>query len=362
MENKGTKKTILFSSISEIIEANKQELASLKHLLPIHKIDFFNLSESGFSRFYSDEIVPKIFQLFTEMKSLKKEPFYWIMLFMFRVLPIFFFSFISYLIIKDTFFTPGKIKTFSSIIMPFILIPVMFFFWIWLPYKIFDFSCKKPSKHAIKGILFDSLGIDYIRNSDPKSFFWSRFCQVAHSLPLRFSAAIAEEFLCFNYKDKMLSFAEYEGLVSSTRIKICSYTTDKKFVGETLVACDEKVIPALFRLKEKVILEDPTFNKKFIVLSSDQVEARYLLTSAFMERLLKFQEKYNCLVDVLFSNRSAPDLGNVFISITSNRDFFNIPSDWFKDMPPEPIYKIIQEVKELAEIFDALKLDQDIGM
>ena len=361
MENKGTKKTILFSSISEIIEANKQEIASLKHLLPTHKIDFFNLSESGFSRFYSEEIVPKIFKFLTE-QSLKKDLFYWIMLFMFRVLPIFFFLVFSYLIIKDTFFTPAKIKSLSSIIMPFIIIPAMFFFWIWLPFKILCFSTKKPSKYAIKGILFDSLGVDYIISQDPKSFFWSRFCQVANSLPLRFSTAIAEEFLCFNYKEKMLSFAEYECLVSPSHIKICSYTTDKKFQGETLVASDEKVIPAVFRLKENVVLEDPTFNKKFIVLSSDQVESRYLLTSAFMERLLKFQKKYNCLVDVLFSNRVAPDLGNVFISITSNRDFFNIPSDWFKDMPPAPLYKIIQEVKELAEIFDALKLNQDIGM
>jgi hypothetical protein len=41
---------------------------------------------------------------------------------------------------------------------------------------------------------------------------------------------------------------------------------------------------------EKVKLESPEFENKFIVYSNDQVEARYILTPSFMERLLKLQE------------------------------------------------------------------------
>ena len=41
---------------------------------------------------------------------------------------------------------------------------------------------------------------------------------------------------------------------------------------------------------EKVKLESVDFENKFIVYSSDQVEARYILTPSFMERLVKLQD------------------------------------------------------------------------
>ena len=41
---------------------------------------------------------------------------------------------------------------------------------------------------------------------------------------------------------------------------------------------------------EKVNLESPEFENRFVVYSSDQVEARYILTPSFMERLVKLQE------------------------------------------------------------------------
>jgi Protein of unknown function (DUF3137) len=40
---------------------------------------------------------------------------------------------------------------------------------------------------------------------------------------------------------------------------------------------------------EKVKLESPEFENRFIVYSNDQVEARYILTPSFMERLVKLQ-------------------------------------------------------------------------
>jgi hypothetical protein len=41
---------------------------------------------------------------------------------------------------------------------------------------------------------------------------------------------------------------------------------------------------------EKVKLESPEFENRFIVYSNDQVEARYILTPSFMERLVKLQD------------------------------------------------------------------------
>lgn len=43
------------------------------------------------------------------------------------------------------------------------------------------------------------------------------------------------------------------------------------------------------RVYEEVKLEDVEFSKQFFVDSNDQVEARFLLTTAFMERFKKSQ-------------------------------------------------------------------------
>jgi hypothetical protein len=50
-----------------------------------------------------------------------------------------------------------------------------------------------------------------------------------------------------------------------------------------------KLLSSFARDLEKVKLESTEFENKFIVYSSDQVEARYILTPSFMERLVKLQ-------------------------------------------------------------------------
>ena len=112
-------------------------------------------------------------------------------------------------------------------------------------------------------------------------------------------------------------------------------------------------------------MEDPVFNENFTIFSDDQIEARYLLTTGFMERLLIFQKDHNCTVSVLFDNSISPN-ANVFLSLSFGKDFFEIPhgTRWIQN--PAHFYNICKEIKEITQILDALKedlkLDQDIGM
>ncbi len=67
----------------------------------------------------------------------------------------------------------------------------------------------------------------------------------------------------------------------------------RNFLGVTLVLRDAGVFNALRRPGdglERVRLVDPKFENIFEVFSNDQVEARYLLSPTFMERLLKLEE------------------------------------------------------------------------
>ncbi|MFP3944036.1 MAG: DUF3137 domain-containing protein, partial [Alphaproteobacteria bacterium] len=66
-------------------------------------------------------------------------------------------------------------------------------------------------------------------------------------------------------------------------------TMNKDFSGKTVVRRDKGTLgnwfEGTFSEFEPVKLEDPEFERQFAVYSDDQVEARYLLTPAFMTRL-----------------------------------------------------------------------------
>lgn len=51
---------------------------------------------------------------------------------------------------------------------------------------------------------------------------------------------------------------------------------------------------------EDVQLEDPVFTNAFDVYSSDQIEARYILSNSLMERILAFKSKYNYDMNFVF--------------------------------------------------------------
>jgi len=73
---------------------------------------------------------------------------------------------------------------------------------------------------------------------------------------------------------------------------------NKNFSGRTYVWSERnpqinfltKIFSSFAWNLEKVKLESVEFEKRFIVYSSDQVEARYILTPSFMERIVRLQQ------------------------------------------------------------------------
>ncbi len=76
---------------------------------------------------------------------------------------------------------------------------------------------------------------------------------------------------------------------------------NKNFLGRTVVLPDasEKVFGKFGQALQKlnvlrdnlVKLEDPEFEKEFVVYGSDQIEARYILSTSLMRRILDFKAK-----------------------------------------------------------------------
>lgn len=67
-----------------------------------------------------------------------------------------------------------------------------------------------------------------------------------------------------------------------------------------------------------VMLEDPRFEKEFCVYSQDQVEARYILTPALMERILALKTKWNKDVYISFLE------SKVYIGISMYKNLFEL--------------------------------------
>lgn len=84
----------------------------------------------------------------------------------------------------------------------------------------------------------------------------------------------------------------------------------KNFHGKTFVRPDfaEKAFGFMGRALQQmtsisyplVTLEDPEFEKEFAVNSSDQVEARYILSTSMMRRMLDLKRRFNANVHISF--------------------------------------------------------------
>ena len=117
---------------------------------------------------------------------------------------------------------------------------------------------------------------------------------------------------------------------------------NKKIKGETVVIpaiLDYKFL-ALNKERGQVIkLEDPEFNNLFVVYGSDQVEARYALSTSLMANLVKFRKKAKRNIYVSFVE------SKIYIAVECAEDLF------------EPrLFKTMFSFAPIREYFEILQL------
>ncbi len=151
----------------------------------------------------------------------------------------------------------------------------------------------------------------------------------------------------YDSKGRRHTYTEFQGVLISIEIP-------KKFTGHTII--NEKSIFSGGPYKE-VKLEDPEFAKRFIVRSNDQVEARYLLTTAFMQRYKGIQRAFRG------SSICASFLDNkLLLAVGVNKDLFSL-GDLNKPADDTKQFTVfLNEIVSIFEMIEDLKLYQDIGM
>lgn len=128
----------------------------------------------------------------------------------------------------------------------------------------------------------------------------------------------------------------------------------KKFKNSTVIKIKDSKTNQ--NIGEKVNINDSDFEKYYDVYSDDKVEAKYLITTSFMSRmvqLIKHEPGGN--ISVSF------EYGNVNIAVSSDKDWFEVPI--MKPATDVTIYRpIVLEIISILKIIDSLKLEKKIGL
>ena len=107
---------------------------------------------------------------------------------------------------------------------------------------------------------------------------------------------------------------------------------------------------------EEVVLEDAEFMSMYKIYSTNQIEARYVLTTAFIERFknLKttFKAKYT---------RLAFKDNKIVVAIHTGRNMFKF-ADVISDVGRQTFIDLFNEIYSVLEIAEQLKLDQKLGL
>jgi len=88
------------------------------------------------------------------------------------------------------------------------------------------------------------------------------------------------------------------------------------FSEKTFGKIGQKLQSLNFTRGKLIKLENPEFEKEFVVYGEDQLESRYILSPSLMERILNFKKKWNSKVYLSFHN------SKVYIAIWMNKNLF----------------------------------------
>lgn len=138
----------------------------------------------------------------------------------------------------------------------------------------------------------------------------------------------------------------------------------KHFKGITVVVPDrsEKILGGWLGKKIQkmgrgrkglVYMEDPEFEKAFAVFSTDQIEARYILSTSMLRNILALKDRFNCKVYLAFID------SYVSIAIDWNRNILE-PNIRQSLLNETTIEKFVGEILSCLEIIEILNLNTRI--
>ena len=132
---------------------------------------------------------------------------------------------------------------------------------------------------------------------------------------------------------------------------------NKNFKGHTIIRPDKLLKNSPSPELKLTTLEDVTFEKKYDVFTDDEIEARYLITTSFMNRLNELNIAFKAK-----ETSCAFYKGNLIIAFNETKDLFKVFS-LFKKADDVKLYtQMFEEFLSIVKIIDHFKLNEKIGL
>lgn len=132
---------------------------------------------------------------------------------------------------------------------------------------------------------------------------------------------------------------------------------NKKFTGHTVIKPDTMMHASPSANLRQTTLEDVKFEKKFDVFTDDEVEARYLITPSFMERLNNMRLAFSAdrISCAFYSDY-------LLVGLHTSKDLFSICSLFKPVDDASQYFTMYEEIVSIVRLIDYFKLDQKIGL
>ncbi len=104
---------------------------------------------------------------------------------------------------------------------------------------------------------------------------------------------------------------------------------------------------------ELVRLEDPDFETQFKAFSSDQIEARYVLSSSLMRRFLELKAQFGCEISAAFMGQS------LYLAIHTRQNWFEAPS-LATPLDADALRGVIGQLQSALSVVETLDLNTRI--
>ena len=125
----------------------------------------------------------------------------------------------------------------------------------------------------------------------------------------------------------------------------------------SLVIWVYKIIRPDEHAMHEIKLEDPLFGRQYKVYSEDDIEARYLITTAFMERFINLKES--------FGGKGAKCSfydDQIVFAISTRENLFEIGNLFKSTNDTKQMEKFFEEFSSVLLLVDYFKIDQKLGL
>ena len=245
-----------------------------------------------------------------------------------------------------------------------VVLALPFLWWLYNPVKRY----KQDVKLKIYPLIFKYFGDDFIFSADHKMSL--SMLKASKLLPYYEDASFSD-YVQGSYNGVDIALNELHltkqvrrdkstDTVSVFKGLIIELSSHKAFRGHTVVVKTRgglvNFLSDSFKGLDRVKLEDPIFEKQFDVFATDQIEARYMLTVSFMERLQELSASFGNKIQCAFYRNK------LLIMLGSKEDRFEMASIFKAATFEYEFSQINKEMKQLFAIVDILQLEQSTGL